>query len=93
MTTPEPLHVGDTVRVRPLSANGTILHISERLRRAPYLVAVAGHGERSYAACDLEHIPQAVQAVCVGNVLKCGSCGSLNLSSTACRQCGAPWRQ
>lgn len=33
-----------------------------------------------------------VAAVRRGNVIQCGHCGSLNMSSTICRQCGMRWR-
>jgi hypothetical protein len=92
------LRPGDRVRVKPLGASGVILRVSTKLRVAPYLVEVQGYGERSYGAEDLQKlvgaVPSAapVQAVRVGSVLKCGSCGSLNLSGTHCRQCNTPWR-
>jgi len=92
------LRPSDRVRVKPLDASGVILRVSTKLRVAPYLVEVQGYGERSYAASDLQKLPTItlptapVQAVRVGSVLKCGSCGSLNMSSTHCRQCNTPWR-
>jgi len=49
--------VGDKVRVKRLAAIGEITHISDRLKKWPYLVRVGGYGERSYSAEDLEPLP------------------------------------
>lgn len=61
--------------------------------------AIAGHvvfhttpACPSYAApAGMTTVP--VVATRVGNVLQCGKCHSLNMSSSHCRQCGTAWRR
>ncbi len=47
----------DRVRVKRLSAIGTIISVSTRMRHTPYLVDVPGYGARGYSAADLELLP------------------------------------
>ena len=53
------LKPGDRVRVKRLSAIGTIISVSTRLRHTPYLVDVPGYGARGYSATDLELLPSS----------------------------------
>ncbi len=56
MTAPEPLSIGTIVRVKPLNALGTVVGITQSLRKHPYLVDVCGQAWH-YAADELERLP------------------------------------
>lgn len=50
-------NVGDRVRVKPLALVGTVLRVSQTLRKAPYLVDVSGREPRAWSADELEKVP------------------------------------
>ena len=98
-------HVGDKVRVKRLAAIGEITHISDRLKKWPYLVRVPGFGERSYSADEFELLPAGtvmtlppagapITAVLgQSGAYICGHCWRIiDASQPTCAKCGATWR-
>lgn len=83
------LQAGDKVRVKPLCAIGTVQHVSSRLRHAPYLVQVDGYGAWSYAADELQKLPENTVLTLPppGNWTQyCGSCGAVTTGGR-CPKC------
>ncbi len=55
----ETYSVGDTVRVKAISAVGHVVAVSsgQKIKRWPIVVAVPGHGEMAYGIDELEKLP------------------------------------